>query len=216
MAGLALARVLDTPRVVIGPRIAAVPPPRPVYADGVDGDTLAALMAAVAGERDRQAFGELFDHFAPRITAYLRRLGAQTPVAEDLLQEVMLTVWRRAEQFDPAKAGVSTWVFTIARNKRIDAVRRERRPAFDPSDPSFVPEQAPDAADAVEQSERGAMLRSAMADLPAEQGRLLELAFMEDMSHRVIAEKLDLPLGTVKSRIRLAMRKLRRQLESIQ
>lgn len=216
MGGLRLAAAIDTPATFVGASVVRRFQPVEAKQGDTDADGLVSLMRAIARYQDRRAFGALFDHFAPRVKAYLRRLGAEPSVAEDLVQEVMLTVWRRAEQFDPAKAGVGTWVFTIARNKRIDALRRERRPTFDPTDPAFVPEPVPDAADAVEQSERGTMLRSAMADLPREQGRLLELAFIEDMSHRVIAEKLDLPLGTVKSRIRLAMRKLRRQLESVQ
>ena len=84
-------------------------------------------MSAIADDRDREAFADLFDHFAPRVKAYMRRLGAEPAAADDLVQDVMLTVWRRAGQFDPSKAGVATWIFTIARNRRIDIIRRERR-----------------------------------------------------------------------------------------
>ena len=181
----------------------------------LDNVALIDLMEAVAERRDRAAFANLFDHFAPRVKAYMRRLGAEPAAAEDLVQDVMLTVWRRAGQFDPAKAGVATWIFTIARNRRIDIIRRERRPAPDPGDPALVPDREPEADAAIEQSQHGALLRSAVSELPAEQARMLELAFFEDMSHSVIAERLELPLGTVKSRIRLAMNRLRSQLAEL-
>ena len=106
---------------------------------------LSALLAAVGAARDRAAFEALFRHFAPRIKAYLLRLGAGSPGAEDLAQEAMLSVWRKAVLFDPAKASAATWIFTIARNLRIDALRRERRPEFDPGDPAFVPDAEPQA-----------------------------------------------------------------------
>ena len=218
MGGLRLATAIGETAPVVGVLRRTHERPTQVGWAGepAEADALAALMAAVAGDRDRQAFGTLFDHFAPRVSSYLRRLGAEPSVADDLVQEVMLTVWRRADQFDAAKAGVGTWIFTIARNKRIDALRREKRPTFDPTDPAFVPTPEPDAADMVERSERDALLRTAVAALPPEQGRLLHMAFIEDMSHSAIAEAQHLPLGTVKSRIRLAIGKLRRQLETMQ
>ncbi len=172
-------------------------------------------MAAVANHRDRQAFARLFDHFAPRVKAYMRHLGAEAAVAEDLVQDVMLTVWRRAEQFDASKAGVATWIFTIARNKRIDGIRRERRPEFDPNDPALVADPEPDIDTTVDSQQRGAHLREAIAELPKQQAHLLHLAYFEDKSHSVIAEELGLPLGTVKSRIRLAMKKLKSQLAEL-
>jgi len=178
-----------------------------------DNATFIALMAEVANDRNREAFARLFDHFAPRVKAYMRRLGAKPTAAEDLAQDVMLTVWRRAAQFDPAKAGVSTWIFTIARNKRIDAVRRERRPDVDPNDPALVQTDNPAPDDTLAAAEESAMLRRAIGAIPAEQSELVRLAFYEDKSHSAIAEQLGLPLGTVKSRIRLALGKLRRTIE---
>ena len=169
-------------------------------------------MSAIADDRDREAFADLFDHFAPRVKAYMRRLGAEPAAADDLVQDVMLTVWRRAGQFDPSKAGVATWIFTIARNRRIDIIRRER---IDPNDPALVPDRDREADATVEQKQHGARLRSAVAELPEEQARLLQLAYFEDKTHSVIADELDLPLGTVKSRIRLAMKKLRSQLAEL-
>jgi RNA polymerase sigma-70 factor (ECF subfamily) len=173
------------------------------------------LMTRVARARDRDAFAALFGHFAPRVKAYLMRLGTDDASAEELTQEVMLTVWRRADAFDPTLAGVGTWVFTIARNKRIDRVRRERRPELDPDDPALTPEPPVGADQAVEAVEIGGRLRRAVASLPDEQRELLVMAFFEDKSHRAIAATTRLPLGTVKSRIRLALLRLRSALEAL-
>jgi RNA polymerase sigma-70 factor (ECF subfamily) len=174
------------------------------------------LMAAVAERRDRDAFVRLFETFGPRVKAYLVRQGADPASAEDLVQDVMLTVWRRAAQFDRDKASVSTWVFTIARNRRIDVLRRTRRPEIDPNDPALVPEPDEPADRVVEAAQRRASLNAAVARLPEEQASLLRLAYFEDKSHSVIAEELALPLGTVKSRLRLAMAKLRTALETLE
>jgi len=174
------------------------------------------LVEAIAGTRDRAAFSALFLAFAPRVKAYLRRLGASDGIAEELTQEVMLTVWHRAEQFDRRKAAVSTWIFTIARNRRIDALRRDRWPEVDPDDPALVPEPEAPADRAVEAAQREGRLHDAVKALPAEQAELLRLSFFEDKPHSAIASELALPLGTVKSRIRLAMQRLRSLLEDVQ
>jgi RNA polymerase sigma-70 factor (ECF subfamily) len=128
----------------------------------------------------------------------------------------MLTVWRRAAQFDRNKAAVSTWVFTIARNRRIDTLRRARRPEIDPEDPALVREPDDPADRVVEAAQRRESLHAAVAELPEDQAKLLRLAYFEDKSHSVIAEELALPLGTVKSRLRLAMGKLRAALETME
>ncbi|WP_193369019.1 sigma-70 family RNA polymerase sigma factor [Pelagibius marinus] len=169
----------------------------------------AALLAAIATRRDREAFKQLFAQFAPRVKAFARRSGADGQVAEDLAQDVMLTVWRRAGQYDRDKAAASTWIFTIARNRRIDMLRREARPDFDPQDPSLKAEEGPPADERLHGRRQARALRRAVDRLPEEQAELMRLAYFEDKSHGVIAEELDLPLGTVKSRLRLAMRKLR-------
>jgi RNA polymerase sigma-70 factor (ECF subfamily) len=170
------------------------------------------LLVAVARDRDRVAFSRLFGHFAPRVKAYLRRLGTDAPVAEELVQEVMLLVWRRAETFDPTQSSAATWVFTIARNRRIDALRRGQRPEFDPDDPMLVAEPALSADRVVEAAETAGRLRQALADLPPEQADLLRLAYFEDMPHSSISAARSLPLGTVKSRLRLALERLRKTL----
>jgi len=173
----------------------------------------AELMQTVAEAGDRAAFATLYEHFAPRLKAYLMRLGTDADRAEELAQESLVTAWQRAASFDPVQASVATWLFTIARNKRIDQLRREKRPEFDPTDPALVPDgpAQPDAGLSTAQDE--ARLRSALQTLPEEQIHLLRLAFFSDLSHRDIAEKEQLPLGTVKSRIRLALAKLKAQLD---
>ena len=167
------------------------------------------LLVSVAGMRDRQAFEALFLHFAPRIKAYLIKTGASGALAEDLAQEAMLTVWRKAVLFDPAKASAATWIFTIARNLRIDAIRRERHPQFDPDDPALQPDEEPRADAALTRQDDDARLRDAMVGLPVEQSEVLRLSFFADKPHSAIAAELGLPLGTVKSRLRLAMARIR-------
>lgn len=173
----------------------------------------AGLMRAVAEAGDRAAFAALYDHFAPRLKAWLMRLGAAEDVAEELMQESLITAWRRAASFDPAQASVATWLFTIARNKRIDHLRRDRRPEFDPHDPALVPDPEPAPDQIVDAAQDEAQLRAALQDLPEEQLHLLRLAFYSDLSHRDIAQRENLPLGTVKSRIRLALARLKTRLE---
>ena len=172
------------------------------------------IRAVTAG--DRQAFAALFKHFAPRVKGFLMRCGAPAELAEDLAQETMVTLWRQAARYDPARAAVSTWVFTIARNLRID---HHRRAASAPVDDEMQdtlarlpdePGAAPDARLLVGQREQG--VRHALAALPAEQAQVLRLSFFEDEPHARIAQALGIPLGTVKSRIRLAVAQLRRTL----
>lgn len=181
------------------------------------GDTLgeddrahfADLVVAIATRQDRDAFAELFGYYAPRVKSYLMRLGSDNAQAEEIAQDVMVNVWRKAGLFDRSQASVSTWIFRIARNRRIDVFRRARRPDIDPEEPMILPAgvEAPDAR--VESLETEARVRAAMKDLPEEQVGLLKLAFYEGLSHSEIAEKIGVPLGTVKSRIRLAFAKMK-------
>jgi RNA polymerase sigma-70 factor (ECF subfamily) len=168
-----------------------------------------ALLVSVGARADRAAFAAVFDHFAPRVKSYLLRLGASPALAEDLAQEAMLTVWRKAALFDPSKASASTWIFTIARNLRIDAIRRERRPEFDPNDPALVPDEDVPADMQMERDGDDARVRIALAQLSPDQAQVVQMSFFADKPHSQIAQELGLPLGTVKSRLRLAMVKIR-------
>ncbi len=174
----------------------------------------ARCLSAVAGERDRAAFEVLFRAFAPRVKGYLARLGGDSASAEELMQETMVQVWRKAGLFDPAKASAATWIFTIARNLRIDAFRRDRRPDFDVNDPTLVPDAEPPPDGTLIRNEEAGRLAAALVDLsPAEQA-VLRLAYFDGLSQEAIAARLAIPLGTVKSRVRLAFGKLRAALSS--
>ncbi len=168
-----------------------------------------AMIVRVAQRQDRAAFIALFQHYAPRLKSYLRRKGASDAVAEDMAQEAMLSVWRKADRFDPAKAGPGTWIFTIARNLWIDSIRKERRPELDPCDPLLTPEGPENADNVLESEQRDNRVKKALEGLPAKQAEVVHLAFFEDLTHMEVAERLGLPLGTVKSRLRLAFDRLR-------
>lgn len=173
----------------------------------------ASLVEAIALNADRAAFAEVFGYYAPRVKSYLVRLGADAALAEEITQDVMVTVWRKAAQFDAAQASVSTWIFRIARNRRIDLYRRSQKPALSPHEPMILPAAAAAPEARVEAADIEVRVRAAMADLPEEQRLLLKLAYYEGLTHREIAERLELPLGTVKSRIRLAFGRMRGQLD---
>lgn len=179
------------------------------------GEAMAALLSAVAESQDRAAFHALFEHFAPRVKAFVQRQGTDPHMAEEVVQETMVNVWRKAGQFDPAKASVSTWIFTIARNLRVDLIRRANRPMPDMNDPALVPEPEPRAHEVISLEQEAERLRSAVAGLPKEQREVLHLAFFEEKAHGTVAAELGIPLGTVKSRIRLAFRRIRSELGEV-
>ena len=165
------------------------------------------LMLMVSTSQDRSAFKQLFNHFAPRIKSFLMKAGADPTMAEECSQEAMATVWNKAKLFDPARASASTWIFTIARNKRIDAIRKIRRP--EPDELTW-PDGMEDAQeDALELKQQSEILADAIQNLPEKQRQLVEKAFFKELSHSEIALETGLPLGTIKSRIRLALERLR-------
>lgn len=176
---------------------------------GTDDTDWSALMLRVQ-DGDRAAFAALFGHFAPRVKYFLMKAGSSAPVAEDCAQDVLATVWQKAGQFDPARASVATWIFTIARNRRIDIARRDKRP--EPEDLDWLGGEEPDQADVYAAAEDGRALSAALAALPEKQRALIQRAYYGDLSHSEIAAETGLPLGTIKSRIRLALDKLRLKL----
>jgi len=177
-------------------------------------DEAADLIEAIATGQDRVAFAALFRHFAPRIRAFLMRGGADSEAAQEVAQEAMIMVWRKAASFDRARASAATWIFTIARNKRIDLLRRVGKPAIEAEDwlTAFAPaDGGPDKSITADQTYN--RMKELMGSLSAEQLAVIRKAFFEDKTHTAIAEELGLPLGTVKSRIRLALGRLREALE---
>ncbi|MDE2333989.1 MAG: sigma-70 family RNA polymerase sigma factor [Rhodospirillales bacterium] len=174
--------------------------------DGADVSDAGALIEAVA-RGDRAAFATLFGLYAPRLKAFLIRRGIAAAEAEELAQEAMLAVWRKAGQFDPARATAAAWLFAIARNLGIDRHRRVR-PAPEP-DPALEPEPPAPADRLLDEAQRSARVREALTSLPADQAQALRLAFFEGCSHADMERILGIPLGTVKSRLRLAMGRLR-------
>lgn len=171
-------------------------------------------ISRIRDQKDETAFAALFRHFAPRVKAFLMKSGADAALAEECTQEVMATVWQKAVQFDPTRASVATWIFTIARNKQIDVMRRARRP--EPEDLTWGPAAEPDQSDVVILQQETQKLGEAIASLPEKQRALIEKAYFGDLSHSEIATDTGLPLGTIKSRIRLALDRLRRAMDQTQ
>lgn len=175
----------------------------------IDPSDHVALIEAIVKDRSRSAFTQLFDIFAPKLKAYYRKGGLEQGIAEDLVQEVMLTIWRLADRYRPDLGNPSTWIFTIARNRLIDHVRRQQVRQGDLTDPSIQPEPMQTSDDLIDQHQRYRSLKAAVETLPKEQADLLKMAFFLHKSHSTIAAESGLPLGTVKSRIRLAIKRLR-------
>jgi RNA polymerase sigma-70 factor, ECF subfamily len=177
--------------------------------EAVIGQKAADWITAIAKRGDRAAFAALFAFYAPRIKAVLMRSGASADASEDFAQETLLTVWRKAAYFDRERASASAWVYAIARNLRIDRLRRDNRAKLHALYETIEPEE-PERPDAVlSAAERAERVRGALSQIPDEQVRVLQLSFFEGRAHGDIAAELDLPLGTVKSRLRLAVSRLR-------
>lgn len=171
-------------------------------------------MLAVRDRRDRVAFARLFDHFAPRLKGMLCRTGMSQSEAEDIAQDVLLTVWRKAALFDPTRAGASAWIYQIARNRQVDVVRRERRPL--PEELRPLDHETPeDAAQILALEQETQALRVALGRLGPAQREMVERAYLGELSHSEISQQTGLPLGTIKSRIRLGLEKLRHELKGV-
>lgn len=170
----------------------------------------------VAERQDRAAFTRLYDHFQPRVRAWLMKNGAAADEAEELVQDAMTKIWQKAKQFDPMRASSSAWIFAIARNQRIDlarkrAVRARTQEGYTAEYPLHV-EEVTQPDEHLEGADRASLIRRGMKILPSEQKQVVHMAFFEGLSHREIAAHLDLPVGTVKSRIRLAFGRLKNEL----
>jgi RNA polymerase sigma-70 factor (ECF subfamily) len=179
-------------------------------AEGQEAEWIACV-ERIRKSQDQAAFADLFRHFAPRVKGYLMKSGASASLAEECSQDVMATLWHKAHLYDPARASVATWIFTIARNRRIDILRKQNRP--EPEDLPWGPEAEPEPADVLALQQESRKLALALAELPAKQRELLEKAYFGDLSHGEIAAETGLPLGTIKSRIRLALERLRHEMK---
>jgi len=181
--------------------------------DGPEISEQTAWMIAVRDNRDRAAFSVLFDFFAPRLKGFVIRAGSSSEQAEEIVQDVMLTVWRKAASFDPHRAQVSAWIYQIARNRHIDIIRKERRPL--PDELETQAEAEPDSSQIIAIEQESTRLKTALGRLSAEQREMIEKAYLGELTHREISDQTGLPLGTIKSRIRLGLDRLRHELQGL-
>jgi RNA polymerase sigma-70 factor (ECF subfamily) len=170
-------------------------------------------MLAVRDKRDKKAFSNLFDHFAPRLKGFIIKTGMPSAQAEEIVQDVMLTVWRKAAQFDPHRAQVSAWIYQITRNRQIDVIRKNNRPL--PEELIEPPSLECDTSQMLALDQEGQHLRQALAQLSDEQRQAVEQAYLGELTHQEISEQTGLPLGTIKSRIRLGLERLRLELKGL-
>ena len=189
---------------------------RPAMTGRKGGPALNDNLVAVANTKDLEAFAALFGHFAPRIKAFMLKRGCDLATAEEVAQMTLIKVWQKAALFQPQKASAATWIFTIARNLHIDTIRKTKRPEPDPTDPFFVPVPEKPADTSIAEQQDAKKLRAAISTLPSEQQDVLRLSFYEEKSHGEIAAQLGVPLGTVKSRMRLAFGKIRNVIGDIE
>lgn len=205
--------ISEKPPLPPGPDGAQIAPLRVETPVTTELSDLSRDLIAVRDRRDREAFGRLFDHFAPRLKAMLLRGGLRDGSAEDVVQDVMLAVWHKAAQFDPHRADAAGWIYGIARNRRIDLARR--KPLSQPEDMPDLPSLEPDAGQVLALQQEAGHLAAALARLTPEQADALRAAYFDDIPHSRISEMTGLPLGTIKSRIRLGLERLRHELRSI-
>jgi RNA polymerase sigma-70 factor (ECF subfamily) len=173
------------------------------------------LLTRIATSRDRAAFASLFDAYAPRVKSFMMRKGASAEQAEDLVQETMIAVWSKAGLYVSDRGSVTTWIFTIARNLRIDRLRREKTSLYTDIDDYDAESEDPQQDDALGRLQEDGHVARALAQIPPEQRELLILSYVEDLPQSEIAARLQIPLGTVKSRMRLAYRRMKKILETI-
>ncbi|NDE90734.1 MAG: sigma-70 family RNA polymerase sigma factor [Alphaproteobacteria bacterium] len=188
----------------------------PAQSPAQPSDEASLWLTNIARQQDKTAFVSLFNYFAPRVKAYLRRQGVDANQADDITQDVMLQVWNRAAQFDATKSRPSTWIYTIARNRLIDIWRSQKNNLVEYNDPALIPDSGPDTAydqtHAIDSEQQNDTLRSAVAELSNEQRQIIEETYFQERSQRMIAAARKIPLGTVKSRLRLALDHLRQKI----
>jgi RNA polymerase sigma-70 factor (ECF subfamily) len=171
------------------------------------------LMRLIAEARDLNAFSELFDYFAPRIKSfYLKKNNQEEQLAEDLTQEVLVQVWRNAHMYNPESAQVSTWIYTLARNIRIDSLRKTAPASVDTNDSinilSSIVDESLTPLQSIQQEQLEMTIQEYLSLLPVEQAEVIQKTFLDGKSHAEAASELQIPLGTLKSRVRLALSKL--------
>ena len=165
------------------------------------------LMVKITNDRDEMAFSDLFDFLAPKIKSYYLQNGLTNDTAEELTQEVMSIIWSKSDKYDPSKSAVSTWVFTIARNKKVDFYRKNSRFNYNEEDiREFIYEE--NQNNKINESEINDQIKIINQELDSGQQKLIKMNFFENKSHKKIAEELEIPLGTVKSRIRHILTKM--------
>ncbi len=167
------------------------------------------MLVAIGNKKDKECFIDIFNHFAPRIKSFLIKGGLQAEIADELAQETMLAIWNKAQSYDPKQAAASTWIFTIARNKRIDHLRKIANYRTQSDDNMVFEDPGATPIENTTQKQETQRIKDALRTLPEEQLTLIKKSFFEDKSHAIIAEETGIPLGTVKSRIRLALDRLR-------
>lgn len=208
-----LTQTLDSPSSPKSVRLLPCHEREPVSQSKTDYSQQTQWMLAVRDNRDRNAFAALFDHFAPRLKGFIIRSGASAHQAEEIVQDVMLTIWRKAAKFDPHRAQVSAWIYQIARNRQIDIARKENRPM--PEELKEEPGMEPDASQILGLEQEAGQLKQALATLKPEQREVIEKAYLGELTHQEISAQTGLPLGTIKSRIRLGLERLRHELKDL-
>ncbi|MEP3475135.1 MAG: sigma-70 family RNA polymerase sigma factor [Rhodomicrobiaceae bacterium] len=173
------------------------------------------LLELIALNRDKEAFEQLFIYFAPRVKAVLMKQSSDANTAEDLMQETMLTVWNKADKFSKYRGSVSAWIFTIARNKRIDGYRKQGTKHYLDIEDIELTDDAMGSEEILISNERDKMVTDISNTLPIEQKEIIEMSFVKELSQTEISKKLGIPLGTVKSRMRLAYEKIRKSVEEV-
>jgi len=181
-----------------------------------DAERTAAQSAALERLRDTQdrlAFEELYVYFAPRLIVFFERRGLESRRSQEIMQDVMAKIWEKAPLFDARKSSAPTWIFTLARNQLIDVIRKEKRSEIDYTDPALTPHEPASPDQALQRKERELALQNAIASLPEDQAIVLTAIYVDGMKQAALADKLGVPLNTIKSRLRLALKKIRASME---